>query len=99
MIKLLDGVGKQGDGFDEQDEEDARLKIKGKGKIKIEEEEEDEDEVDSEQDVDGGEEDPLEIVVKKGGKKKDLPATYQPGLFTSLSRIPIFPRLNSLVFG
>ncbi|CDZ96226.1 dna ligase [Phaffia rhodozyma] len=91
MIKLLDGVGVQGDdGFDEEDPRSAGKAARGD--VEPEQEEEDVESEEEEQEQEQEEELKKEVekaesqevvpsllaIVKKGGKKKDLPATYQP---------------------
>lgn len=80
MVKLLDSIGVQGsDGFEEEES------AKGKKAIIFEQEEVDEDV--AEENADDAEEDADEADAIKGppksptkkGRKKDLPATYQPG--------------------
>jgi len=80
MVKLLDGVGKAGDGFEEDEAQGKDGKGKAKAKVAdVESEEEAEDGSEGEEKAEGGS---ISSPRKLSGKKKALPATYQPGSST-----------------
>lgn len=111
MVKLLDGVGEAGDGF-EEDEAMGKdgLGAKGKAIAKAEDGEEEEGAAGSEGEDEGsggeseGEEE-MEVVsstmgspskAKGRSKRKALPATYQPGQSSTPSTLTKYASRRSL---